>query len=334
MNEIAQQVTAESKAGQDRWTMKAFFSQDRSIWMIALVLAIFFSTQSQFFFTAYNISNVLTQATLIGFLALGLTPVIITGNIDLSVSSVTALTACIAILLQPYGPLVALGVAMGAGIGMGALNGIIVEKLGVNSFIATLATMTGIRGLTFLIVGDVSLAASDLTYNIVATTPIIGPVNTVVFVFGAAALILAVVLRRTAFGRNIYAIGGNREAAVDAGIPVTKVVISSFVTSGVLSAVSGIAMAAKLGAAAPSYATGYELIAIATVILGGTRLEGGYGYIVGTLGAVLTLAILRNGLSLLGTSPFIIPIIVGSVLILALILDRQLRRGMAVGIEN
>lgn len=297
---------------------------NNSIWVMTALLVVFFSIQSEFFLTSYNVSNVLTQATLIGFLALGLTPLIISGNIDLSVGSVAALAACLVVLLEPYGPFVAIGGAIAAGIFVGLANGFLVERMGINSFIVSLAMMSGVRGLAFLIVGDVSLSASDLNYNIVATT-MIGPVSVVVLVFTVLAVGLGIVLKRTSYGRNTYAIGGNRDAAVDAGIPVSRDVTISFVITGFMSACCGISMAANLGAAAPSFATGYELIAIAAVILGGTRLSGGHGFIAGTIAAVLALAILQNGLNLIGTSPFIVPVILGVVLVGALVLDRQLQ---------
>lgn len=298
---------------------------NNSIWIMAIILIVFFALRSEFFLTPYNISNVLTQATLIGFLALGLTPLIISGNIDLSVGSVAALAACTVVLLEPYGPAVAIGGAVAAGVAIGLVNGFFVERIGINSFIVTLAMMSGVRGLTFLLVGDVSLSASDMRYNIVATT-MIGPINTVVLAFAALAVGLGFILKRTSYGRNTYAIGGNREAALDAGIRVSRDVTISFVISGFMSACCGISMAANLGAAAPSFATGYELIAIAAVILGGTRLSGGYGFISGTIAAILALAVLQNGLNLIGTSPFIVPVILGTVLVIALILDRQLQR--------
>lgn len=297
---------------------------NNSIWVLAAVLVVFFSLQSEFFLTAYNISNVLTQATLIGFLALGLTPLIISGNIDLSVGSVAALAACLVVLLEPYGPIVAIGSAMAAGIAVGLINGFIVEGMGINSFIVSLAMMSGVRGLAFLLVGDVSLSSSDMRYNIAATT-MIGPVSIVVLIFTILAVGLGIILKWTSYGRNTYAIGGNRDAAVDAGIPVSRDVIISFVITGFMSACCGISMAANLGAAAPSFATGYELIAIAAVILGGTRLSGGHGFIAGTIAAVLALAILQNGMNMIGTSPFIVPVILGVVLVIALVLDRQLQ---------
>lgn len=247
----------------------------------------------------------------------------ISGNIDLSVGATVGLTACLAVLLQPYGLTVALLAALAAGALCGLLNGLIVEKTGVSSFIVTLATMSGIRGLTFMGIGDVSLSATDDRLNAFSMLAL-GPVSTVVAI--AAVLIAAVgfILRYTIHGRNTFAIGGNRRAAVDAGIAASRHVVGNFVLCGLMAAACGIAMAANLGAASPTFGRDYELLAVTAVVLGGTRLQGGKGGVAGTLGAVVALTILRNGLNLLRVSPFYIPIIVGAVLIAALIIDRKI----------
>jgi ribose transport system permease protein len=197
--------------------------------------------------------------------------------------------------------------------------------MGISSFIVTLAMMSGIRGLTFLAIGDISLSSTDDRLNTFAMLAI-GPISIVVVLFAALAAIVGVVLRFTSHGRNTYAIGGNRSAAVDVGIAVSRHVIVNFALCGLMAATCGIAMAANLGAAAPSFGRDYELLAITAVVLGGTRLQGGKGGVAGTLGAVLALAILRNGLNLLRVSPFYIPVVVGLVLIMALVLDRRVNR--------
>lgn len=296
-----------------------------SVWLLAIAFAIFFSLQSAFFLTPFNISNVLTQCVFVGLLAIGMTPVVISGNIDLSVGAVVGLTACIVVALQPYGLGVAVLAALAAGLLVGLVNGLIVEKMGISSFIVTLAMMSGIRGLTFLAIGDISLSSTDDRLNTFAMLAI-GPISIVVVLFAALAAIVGVVLRFTSHGRNTYAIGGNRSAAVDAGIAVSRHVIVNFALCGLMAATCGIAMAANLGAAAPSFGRDYELLAITAVVLGGTRLQGGKGGVAGTLGAVLALAILRNGLNLLRVSPFYIPVVVGLVLIMALVLDRRVNR--------
>jgi ribose transport system permease protein len=293
-----------------------------SVWAIAIVLALFFAVQSGHFLTSFNVSNILTQCVFIGLISVGLTPVIISGNIDLSIGATVGLTACLFVALQPYGLELALLGALAAGAAVGLVNGLLVERTGISSFIVTLAMMSGIRGLTFLAIGDTSLSAADDRPNLWAMAAI-GPIPVTVGLFAIFAVIVALVLRVTIHGRNTYAIGGNRSAAIDAGIPVSAHIVANFVLCGFMAAICGVTMAANLGAAAPTFGTDYELLAITAVVLGGTRLQGGRGGVAGTIGAVLALTVLRNGLNLMRVSPFYIPLIVGAVLIVALIIDRQ-----------
>jgi ribose transport system permease protein len=295
------------------------------IWILALILVVLFASLSPHFLTAFNIGNIVFQASLVGFLAIGLTPVVIGGDIDLTIGAVVALSACLAIALQPYGLSVAIAVAIVAGLGLGLLNGFLVEGLGVSSFIVTLAGMIGIRGLAFLFVGDTSLPSTDDRFGSIVDAQL-GPVSAITVVFFVCVLAFHWMLRNTQHGRNTYAIGGNRTAAVDAGIPASRHVIINFVGSGLMASLCGVAMAAHLSAATPSYGTDYELWAVISVVLGGTRLRGGVGGVFGTLIAVLTLAILQNGLNLVNVSPFYIPVIMGLALIAALVVDRQFNR--------
>lgn len=300
------------------------------IWLLSLALFVLFSVSSPFFLTSYNLSNVLFQCALVGMLAVGLTPVIVSGNIDLTVGSVVGLSACLVVGLQPYGLVFAIVSALGSGLALGLLNGLAVERLGVSSFIVTLAGMIGIRGLAFLFAGDTSLSAIDeQLYDLGMLA--IGPITIIPLVFLISVVVFQWMLKRTVHGRNTYAIGGSRSAAIDAGIPVSRHIIANFVLSGFMASLCGIAMAANLGAATPSYGRDYELWAVIAVVLGGTRLRGGSGDLIGTFAAVLALAILRNGLNMLHVPPFYIPGIMGAALIGALVFDRQVnRRGKAV----
>ncbi|WP_210266355.1 MULTISPECIES: ABC transporter permease [Mesorhizobium] len=296
------------------------------VWLLGLGLFIFFSVTTSHFLTAYNLSNVLFQCALVGLLATGLTPVIISGNIDLSVGAVVGLSSCLVIGMQEQiGLAGAIAVALGSGLCLGLLNGLAVERLGVSSFIITLAGMIGTRGLAFLYAGDTSLSAIDeQLYDL--TMLHVGPVTLIPFIFLTAVLCFQWMLRRTVHGRNTYAIGGSRSASTNAGIPVSRHVVINFIICGLMAAICGVAMAANLGAATPSYGKDYELWAVIAVVLGGTRLRGGKGDLIGTFAAVLALAILRNGLNMLHVAPFYIPGIMGLALIAALVLDRQLNR--------
>ena len=291
------------------------------IWLLALGLAAYFAIASPYFLLPSNIANILLQTALLGFLALGLTPVMVSGNIDLTVGAVLGLSACLVVSLEMYGLPVAIIGAITAGVALGVLNGVIIERTGVNSFIITLGGMIGIRGLAFLYAGDTSLSPLDDQLTRIASLSI-GPISTIVVLFVIAAIAFHLLLKHTPAGRYIYAIGGNRAAARDAGVPVSRHVILTFALSGAMAALCGVAMAANLGAATPSFGKDYELWAIIAVVLGGTSLRGGTGSVVGTLGAVAALAILRNGLALLNVQPFYEPIIMGLTLIGALLVDR------------
>lgn len=293
------------------------------IWLLALALAAGFGLASPFFLTPVNLSNILVQCALIGFLAAGLTPVIISGNIDLSVGATVGLTACLAVGLQPYGAPTAVLAALGAGLALGLLNGLIVETTGVNSFIVTLGAMIGIRGLAFLYAGEGSLSASTEALSTAAAWSL-GPLSLAPLAFLAAIALVGWMLRSSVFGRDLYAIGGARQAAVDAGVSVSRRIVGVFGLSGLLAGVCGVAMAAKLDAATPSFGRDYELWAIIAVVLGGTRLRGGVGTAFGALAAVLALGVMRNGLNLLGVSPFLLPVIMGAALIAALAVDARI----------
>lgn len=222
------------------------------IWFLALGLAVFFGIASPYFVLSSNIANILLQMALLGFLALGLTPVMISGNIDLSVGAVLGLSACLAVSLEAYGLPVAILSAIAAGVALGVINGLVIERTGVNSFIVTLGGMIGIRGLAFLYAGDTSLSPLDDRLTRIAGMSI-GPVNTIVVLFAIAAIAFYLLLKETAAGRYIFAIGGNRVAARDAGVPVSRHVVLTFALSGAMAALCGIAMAAESGGGHPQF---------------------------------------------------------------------------------
>ena len=302
----------------------------RLIWanpvaLLGVALFAGFSLASEHFLTIFNLSNILSQSAFVGFLAVGLTPLIVSGEIDLSVGSVVGLSACLAIGLQSQSLAVALICALLAGPLLGLFNGFVVGTLGVNSFIATLAGMIGIRGLSFLYTGDASLSATDDQFMSLGAMTV-GPVSLIAILFVVSSALFQWMLAKTIHGRNSYAIGGNRSAAIDAGIPVRRHVTLNFVLCGLMASICGIAMAADLGAATPSYGSDYELFAVTAVVLGGGSLRGGVGNVVGSFAAILTLAILRNGLTLVHVPPFYVPIVMGLALIAGLIFDRRLNR--------
>ncbi|MCX5578450.1 ABC transporter permease [Kaistia terrae] len=296
------------------------------VWIFLAAALVFFSLKSPHFLSVFNLSNILLQAAFFGFLSIGLTLLIISRNIDLTVGSVAGLAACLAVGLQPsLGLWLPIAIGLGAGLAIGLLNGFLVERAGIDSFIVTLAGMIGIKGLAFAFAGEESISASIDLFNELGALRI-GRIHAIALLFLALLAIGHYVLKHTKYGRETYAIGGNRTAAVNAGVRVSRHVIIGFAISGLLAAFCGIAMAANMGAAMPAFGLGYEGWAIAAVVLGGTKLSGGSGRIVNTLGGVLLLASLRNGLNMIHVPAYYVLVTIGGALILALFFDTQFSR--------
>lgn len=296
------------------------------IWLFVLACLLIFSLSADHFFDVRNFANILIQTSTIGLIALGMTFVMINGNIDLSVGAVLALAASLAVGLQDaLGIPLAVLVALGAGVALGALNGVIVWKTGVDAFIVTLGAMIGVRGLVFVYTGEQSFYASNFAYSDFGASSI-GPIPTLAFIFLIVTLIMHFILRNTVHGRNTYAVGGNREAALNAGIRVGPHMVINFMIVGFLAALAGITMSTQMGASTPNMGRDFELWTITAVVLGGTRLTGGAGSIIGTLGGVLAIGILRNGMNLLQVPSFYVLVIMGTILITVLFIDKQLSR--------
>ena len=298
------------------------------VWLMVLACVVFFSVTSPYFLTAGNLGNVLVQSSFIGFLALGMTFIMIDGNIDLTVGSTLALAAALSVGLQQAGapPLLAVLVGLLVGVGLGAFNGLVVVLTGVDSFIVTLGGLMGIRGLVFVYTKQQSFLTMNASYTGFGSLSI-GPVPVIGILFLLAVFVGQWLLRRSVHGRNGYAVGGNRDAAVNAGIHVGRHVFLNFVMMGGLAALAGIFLSTQMGSATPNLGTNYELWSIIAVVLGGTKLQGGYGSLWGTLGGVLAIGTLRNGMNLLNVAPFYVYVILGLVLIATLLIDKLSGRG-------
>lgn len=313
------------KAGNVFPDMIAFLGRSPAFPLL-IALIIVFSLGSPRFLTLFNISSVLNQAVLIGILGIGLTPLVISGNIDLSVGAIAAFGACLLVFLEGYvGLWASVGATLVACLAIGLFNGLVVEKLGLNAIIVTLAAGRGLRGLTFLVFGTQTVMAPDTRLLDIAGFKAFGFDMSVVTFF-LLGILFALMLRFTVHGVNTFAVGGNRRAALDAGVNVTLHVLANFALSGVMAGLVGVIMVAQLGAASPVYGKDYELWATIAVVLGGTAMAGGRGAILGTIVADLSLTVLRNGLNLMRIEVRYMLIILGVVLIAALVLDR-LRSG-------
>jgi len=294
-----------------------------------IVLFAVFSVTTPRFFSAPNLINVVDQVTVLGVLAIGATAVIITGGIDLSVGSVLALSTMVLGWLSHDGG-VSMPIAMIAAVLVGALagllNGLGVTIIGLPPFIATLAMMSVCRGLANLLTDGQQIVGYPEWFYQLASTRYLGFFSVTAIIFVLLAVAAAVLLKYRAAGRKVYAVGGSAEVARLAGVKVRAVTTWVYVTAGALAGVGAIILASRLDSSQPSAGTGYELDVIAAVVIGGASLSGGTGRISGTVIGVLIIGVLRNGLNLLGVSPFIQQIVIGLVIAGAVGVDMLRRR--------
>lgn len=291
-----------------------------------LIITIILSIVSPNFMTVDNILNVLRQVSINALIAFGMTFVILTGGIDLSVGSILALASAVtaSMLASGMDPILAILVGLLAGAIMGAINGFIITKGKVAPFIATLATMTVFRGLTLVYTDGrpiTGLSSSELF--VLMGKGYVGWVPVPVIWMLITYAILYYILKKTTFGRRVYAIGGNEEAAILSGIRTDRVKIWIYSITGLLSALAGIILSSRLNSAQPTAGASYELDAIAAVVLGGTSLSGGRGWIFGTLVGALIIGVLNNGLNIMNVSSFYQQVVKGGVILLAVLLDRK-----------
>ena len=307
-------------------TAKTSF-MEKIIPFIGLILPIIVvSILNPSFLDLSNLLNLLRQISINGLIAFGMTFIILTGGIDLSVGSILALSSAFIALMITSGvdPIIALIIGVLIGFVLGAVNGLLVTKGNMAPFIATLATMTIFRGLTLVITdgNPITNLGDSYLFQLFGKGYFIGipvPAVTMIIVF----VILLIILQKTTFGRHTYAIGGNEVAAKISGIKVNKIKFLIYGISGLMSALAGGILTSRLNSAQPTAGTSYELDAIAAVVLGGTSLTGGKGRIVGTLIGVLIIGVLNNGLNLLGVSSFYQQVVKGVVILIAVLIDRK-----------
>ncbi|WP_038704869.1 ABC transporter permease subunit [Planococcus sp. PAMC 21323] len=278
------------------------------------------------FLSVSNLMNVLRQVSINALIAFGMTFVILTGGIDLSVGSTLALTGAVTAGLMASGvdPIFAMLLGLLLGAVLGAINGIIIAKGKVAPFIATLATMTIYRGLTLVYTDGrpISGLGDSLTFQMLGKGYFLGvPIPVVTMIISFA--ILYFILKKTTFGRRVYAVGGNEEASILSGINADRIKIYVYSLLGLLAAVASLILTSRLNSAQPTAGEMFELDAIAAVVLGGTSLTGGRGWIVGTLIGALIIGVLNNGLNLIGVTSFFQQVVKGAVILLAVLLDRK-----------
>lgn len=303
--------------------------------LIALILlCVIISLLSDKFLTVTNGWNVMRQISVNVCISVGMTLVILTGGIDLSVGSVLALSGAIAAGLLKEGievpsanlyigftilGITIVGLLIGSMIGW--FNGFVVTKFKVPPFVATLAVLTIARGLTMLWTKGFPISSLGESFTWIGTGWLLG-IPVPVWISGIIVLIAIILTGKTKFGRYIYAIGGNESAATLSGINVRKVKIAVYSIAGGLAAAGGLLVTARLDAAQPNAGLGYELDSIAAVVIGGTSLSGGKGSVMGTVLGAVIIGILNNGLVLLNVSPFWQQVVKGCVILMAVIIDK------------
>ncbi|WP_051556590.1 ABC transporter permease [Alkalihalobacterium bogoriense] len=298
-----------------------------------ILLCIFVQTRNSSFFTVGNLTDMITNTAILSILALGMMLVLITRGIDLSVGSTLALSGMVVaqVVSMYHGmhPIIAILLGIGIGIVCGITIGFLVAKIGILPIIATLAMMNIFRGLTFTVSGGQWVSSYQMSEQFVsiATSKIVG-VNTLVFIAIVIYLVAFYFINHTRTGRQIYAVGSNPESAKVSGINQTKILLIVYSIMGGLAGLSGVLWVSKFASAQGDTASGYELTVIAACILGGVSIAGGSGKISGViLGAVL-LGILNNALPLMNVSPFWQMAIQGSIILIAVIMNTLVKRGV------
>lgn len=294
-----------------------------SLYLAFLVIFIVFSLLNENFLSINNVLNIIVQSSIIAIIAVGQTMVILTSGIDLSVGSIVGAVGIGIGLMMVAG--VSIPVAVVTGVFMGAIfgviNGVIISYGRVPAFITTLGMMGIARGFGLAMNEGKPVAGLPLEFEKIASASIWG-IPSFVFYTLIIYVIMFVVLERTKFGRHIYAIGGNRDAARLSGVKVKVVEMIVYLFSGLFAGLGSVLLTARLNYATPVAGNGYELDTIAAVVIGGTALSGGQGRIIGTLVGALMLGILRNGLTIVNVSSFFQQIIIGAVIIIAVFADK------------
>ena len=303
--------------------------------IVALILiCVVMSVLSPNFLTVNNITNVIMQASINAVIAAGMTFVILTAGIDLSVGSVIAFVGIIlGFSLHADIPVVfAILIALAAGGACGLFNGLLITKGKLPPFIVTLGMMSIARGSALMLNSGRPVSGFSDSFRYIASGTIAGiPVMIIITII--VFIVCFMVLRRTPFGRYVYAIGGNEEATRLSGINTKKVLVWVYVISGVLAGLAAVMLTSRINSAQPTAGLNYELDAIAATVIGGTSLMGGFGFVSGTLVGALIMSVIRNGLNLLNVSSFLQQIVIGSVIILAVLVDSLKNRGGGFSIK-
>lgn len=331
MSEAAREKTAGLRGRVSEWRRITEY-----VIVVAIVIeSIVFAAISPQFFSVPNLINIALSIAITGILAVGMTMVILTGGIDLSVGSVAALAGVVAAMVTARGGdtgavVLGGGAALAVGVAAGAFNGLVIAQFRVPPFVTTLAMLTICRGLVFTITGGRSVGNLPASFGFLGVHRVLGvpvPVIIMLVVFAVGWLLLT----RTIFGRYVYALGGNPRAAFHAGVNTKLFIFLPYVLNGLLVGLAGLVLASRLGAGVPNAGLQYELDVIAATVVGGTSLTGGRGSVIGTLWGAVFIGVLNNGLNLAAVDPYMQRIALGVVLLLAVLADQA---GKTQGVVN
>ncbi|MDO4454986.1 MAG: ABC transporter permease [Eubacteriales bacterium] len=306
--------------------MKKFYQKYRREFSVVVAIIItfaFFGIMNPAYFSVANISTIITQSVTYGLMGIGMTCVIITGGIDLSVGSVLALVACVAAQLAKAGLPIPVWIALCLviGFGLGIINGFLISKLHLQPFVATMGTMSIYRGLAYVITGGYPVLSVPKSYRNVFNSTLAPNVSVSVLIFFVFAIVMTIVMKKTRLGSHIYAIGGNEDATRLSGVRVVFTKVMAYGIAMLGTTLAAMILVGRLGTGDPSTGQGYELDAIAAAAIGGTSMAGGRGNIFGTvLGAILFSA-LKCGLITMGVDTFYQFIVTGIVIVIAAYLE-------------
>jgi ribose/xylose/arabinose/galactoside ABC-type transport system permease subunit len=304
---------------------------DYSTVVVVIALVAFFALTSEYFWSPDNLGNILRQMAIVGVLAIGMTMAVLIGGIDLSVGSVVLLSGAVAgtlILNYQFNAWLAIAIGLLVSMVIGLVNGILIEKAQISPVIVTLGTLIAVRGLgqAILWINNSWVWVTDDLFVFVAKEKILFLPVISAFMF-ALYIIAAIILKQTAFGRYVYAIGGNQRAAQLNGIPVVRIKVLVYVLSGLFAGIAGLLTAARLGVVGPSVGLGMEFDAITAVVLGGTRLSGGVGRVERSVLGTAILVMVINYLTIRGIPDIWQTSVTGFLILGAVLLERAARRG-------
>jgi ribose transport system permease protein len=305
------------------YTFGDVFGRDAGGLIVLFVLFGGMTLASNEFLTADNMANLARQVAVFGIIAVGQLLVILTAGIDLSVGSVLGLTGCIAaeLLVHGMGIVPAILLALAAGAAIGVFNGTLVAYGKLPPFIVTLGMLGIARGAVLVLTDATTVQPLPESFGNIANGNFLGLPN-LLWVFVAVVVVTSFVLRRTVFGRYVYAVGSNPESARLAGVPVTRVLVAVYAIGGLLAAVGGVLFTSRLNAGIPTAGTGYELNAIAACVIGGASLFGAKGGAFGAAAGALIVGVLNNGGNLLAINSFYLQITIGALILIAVAFDQ------------